>query len=70
MFPAGLVLVLVGVIVIIAPEFIAYFIGTLLILVGANLLLVSYGVHRANRKDEPSSGFRFGDYEIIRNRKK
>lgn len=70
MFPIGLALVLVGFIVIAAPELIAYFIGTILILVGANLLLVSYGVHRANKGSEAASGFRFGDYEIIRNRKK
>lgn len=70
MFPAGLVLVLIGITVIAAPDLIAYFIGTLLILIGANLLMVSYGIHRATKKDEPSSGFRFGDYEIIRNRKK
>lgn len=70
MFPIGLVLVLVGIIVIIAPEFIAYFIGTILILIGANLLLVSYGVHRASKGQDSQSGFRFGDYEIIRNRKK
>ena len=70
MFPAGLVLVLVGVTIIAAPELIAYFIGTLLILAGMNLLLISYGVYRSHKTDEPSSGFRFGDYEITRNRKK
>lgn len=70
MFPIGLALVLVGFIVIAAPELIAYFIGTILILVGANLLLVSYGVHRAGKGAGSASGFRFGDYEIIRNRKK
>ncbi len=70
MFAIGFALVLVGFIVIAAPELIAYFIGTILILVGANMLLVSYGVHRANKGQDASSGFRFGDYEIIRNRKK
>lgn len=59
MFPLGLALVLIGITVIAAPELIAYFIGTLLILAGANLLLISYGVHRASRKDETASGFRF-----------
>lgn len=70
MFPSGLLLVLIGVIVIAAPDLVGYFVGTILILVGANLLLVSYGFHRAKKAGEPKSqGFRFGDYEIIRNRK-
>ncbi len=59
MFPFGLVLVLVGITVIAAPELVAYFIGTLLILAGANFLLLSYGIRQASKKDEASSGFRF-----------
>lgn len=72
MFPLGLALVAVGATVIVAPQLIAYLVGTLLIFVGANFLLVSFLARRAQRKEGgegESSGFRFGEYEIIRKRR-
>jgi multisubunit Na+/H+ antiporter MnhC subunit len=65
---AGFFLIFVGIIVIAAPELIAYFVGTILIFAGANLLLLSYGVRKTSPKND-ASVFRFGSYEIFRNRK-
>ncbi len=66
----GFSLVFFGIVVIAAPEIIAYVIGVLLILAGANLLLLSKAVKDASKPGGgDSSVFRFGEYEIFRNRK-
>lgn len=64
----GFFLVILGTIFLVAPEFIAYFLGIILILIGGNLLLLSYGIQRSAKKESPPS-FQFGDYEISRKRK-
>lgn len=72
MLPLGIAFVVIGATVIIAPQLIAYLLGTLLIFVGANFVFLSLLARRASRKAEgggESSGFRFGEYEIIRKRR-
>jgi multisubunit Na+/H+ antiporter MnhC subunit len=65
----GFFLVLLGVVFIAAPQLIAYVIGTVLVLIGANILLVWFAARRATKQSGDGTFFRFGDYEISRRRK-
>lgn len=51
-----------------APQIIAYVIGVILVFAGINILLLSRVLSNASKKAD-SSVFRFGEYEVYRNRK-
>ncbi len=62
----GLFSLVFGVIIITFPEFLAYLIGFLFVLIGINILFVSLAI----RRDSSSSkSWKVGNYEIIKNRK-
>lgn len=60
-----LFLIAFGATVIAYPEFIAYIIGSLFIIIGVNSLLLMFALRRSQNSEKKWS---FGNYEIIRKR--
>lgn len=54
-----------GIIVIAFPEFLAYLIGFFFVLIGVNILFISW----LWKDKSPNKSWRVGDYEILKNKK-
>ncbi len=60
----GTIFVIAGIIIFIKPDIVAYFLGAILLIIGANILGASAYFGGKNR-----DSYKFGDYEILKRKK-
>ena len=64
MLPIGLFFIGFGIVILVDPQILAYLIAFLFIIVGANILILTWIMRRG-----PNKSFRVGNYEVFRSKR-